>query len=299
MTRVASWDVTQGLPASLMSIADFAPFADGLDHPEGVAAGPNGEIYAGGEAGQVYRVEPDGKWRQIGSTGGFLLGLALDGNGNVYACDLAKHNVARVTPSGAVSIYSSGSPNRPMVTPNYGVFDAAGNFYVSDSGSWKGNDGCVFVVRPGGATEVLSDAPAVTNFPNGMALHPSGKWLYVVVSLVPGVVRIPVENGRAAGPAETMVELPHNVPDGLAFDEAGNLYIACYTPDVIYRLTPAGELAVVAADWESVTFATPTNIAFCGVDRRTLVVASLSRWHLTRGTMPVPGARLQYPVIGG
>jgi gluconolactonase len=143
---------------------------------------------------------------------------------------------------------------------------------------------------------VLTDA--ASNFPNGMALHPSGRWLYVVVSLVPGIVRVPISEGRAIGVPQLVVELPHNVPDGLAFDEAENLYISCYTPDVIYRLDRAGKLAVVASDWESVTFATPTNIAFCGEDRRTLVVASLSRWHLTKGTMPTPGARLHYPSLG-
>jgi gluconolactonase len=92
--------------------------------------------------------------------------------------------------------------------------------------------------------------------------------------------------------------LPRHVPDGLAFDERGNLYVACYTPDVIYRVTPAGKVDIVAEDWQSVTFATPTNIAFCGGDRRTLVVASLSRWHLTKGRMPIAGARLRYPRLG-
>ena len=87
------------------------------------------------------------------------------------------------------------------------------------------------------------------------------------------------------------------MPDGLAFDVEGNLYISCYTPDVIYRLTRYGELEIVADDWMSVTFATPTNIAFCGPERRTLVVASLSRWHLTKGEMPIAGQRLNYPTF--
>jgi gluconolactonase len=292
--RLNLWDLSQGLPErSLMRIEEFAPFIEGLDHPEGVACGPAGEIYAGGEAGQIYRVEVDGRHRQIGSTGGFILGLCLDADANVYACDSAHHAVMRITQTGAVSTYANGTPERRMVTPNYPVFDAAGNLYVSDSGSWDGNDGCVFRVRPSGETEVLTEG--VTRFPNGMALAPDGRHLYVVVSQVPAVVRLPITGDGAVGPAEPVIEMPRHVPDGLAFDEQHNLYISCYTPDVIYRLTPNGDLTMVACDFNGVTFATPTNIAFCGPDRRTLVVASLSRWHLTKGAMPIAGAKLHYP----
>ena len=34
-------------------------FVEGLDHPEGIAWGLDGYAYAGGEAGQVYRIDVD------------------------------------------------------------------------------------------------------------------------------------------------------------------------------------------------------------------------------------------------
>lgn len=281
----------------LMRIEEFAPFADGLDHPEGVACGPHGEVYAGGEAGQIYRVALDGAWEQVATTGGFVLGLCLDGDGAVYACDSARHAVVRIAPDGAVTTYSKGTTERPMVTPNYPVFAADGTLYVSETGNWKGNDGCLYRVRPGGATETVGEG--VTAFPNGLALEPCGGHLYVVLSTLPGVVRVALGDDGSVGPPESMVELPRHVPDGLAFDVEGNLYIACYTPDAIYRLSPSGQLDLLAEDWESVILATPTNVAFCGPERRTLVVASLSRWHLTRGEMPIPGQPLHYPRFGG
>ena len=46
---------------TILPIDHFAQFADGLDHPEGVTAGPDGTLYAGGEAGQIYRVAD--RWR--------------------------------------------------------------------------------------------------------------------------------------------------------------------------------------------------------------------------------------------
>ena len=281
--------------ASLMRIEQFAPFVHGLDHPEAVTTGPDGTLYAGGEAGQIYRVDLAGRFEQIASTGGFVLGLCLDGDGAIYACDLAHSSVMRIDPDGEVTTYSSGAPVRPMAVPNFPVFDAAGNLYVSDSGGWKEHSGCLFRVRPGGATEVVGEG--LEAFPNGMALHPDGDRLYAVLSNLPGVVSLALNDDGTVGEPQSVVELARTIPDGLAFDVEGNLYIACYTPDVIYRLTPGGMLDVLAEDWESVTFATPTNIVFAGPGRETLIVASLSRWHLTKGPMPIAGSALRYPKL--
>src|SRR5438132_9871170 len=213
---------------SLMSIDDFSMFVEGLDHPECITRGPDGITYAGGEAGQIYRVALDGKHEQIATTGGFLLGLCLDANRNVYACDIKLNAVMRITPNGMVSTYSSGTEQRPMVNPNFPVFDRAGNLYVTGSGHWKQNDGCVYRIRPGGKTEVVSES--ASRFPNGCCLSADDKWLYVVQSLMPGVVRLAISIDGILGKPENVVELPRTVPDGVALDAKGNLFISCYTP---------------------------------------------------------------------
>ena len=281
--------------SALMSIDDFSMFVEGLDHPECATRGPDGMTYAGGEAGQIYRVSLDGKHEEIGNAGGFLLGLCLDAGRNVYACDIEHNVVKRITPEGKVSTYSDGTAQRKMVNPNYPVFDTAGNLYVTASGNWKKHDGCIYRIRPDGETEVVSEA--ASRFPNGCCLSPDGLSLYVVQSLMPGVVKLVIRTDGTLGEPQKVVDLPGTVPDGVAFDVKGNLYISCYTPDIIYRLSPSGELAVLAQDNLRVTFASPTNIAFCGEDRRTLVVANLARWHLSKATMPEAGQPLNYPRI--
>ena len=72
MSQVSGvWDVTIGLESDpLRDLAEFRTWANGLDHPEGVAEGPDGTIYAGGELGQVYRIAPDGTAKQIGMVDG-------------------------------------------------------------------------------------------------------------------------------------------------------------------------------------------------------------------------------------
>ena len=279
----------------LMSIDDVSTLVDGLDHPEGVTWGPDGYVYAGGEAGQIYRVSLDGQLEQVGTTGGFILGLCLDGDRNVYACDTRNFAVMRIAPDRSVSTYSGGTQDHRMFNPNYPVFDRHGNLWVTDSGHWQQNDGCLMRIKPGGETAIVNTT--LREFPNGLALSPDEKYLYVVLSLVPGVAKIPVYADGSVGEPEQVVTLPQTVPDGLAFDSQGNLYISCYTPDVIYRLAPDGELAIVVEDWQSTQMSSPTNIAFCGSDLSTLVIASLSRWHLAQVKMPVPGAPLHYPHI--
>lgn len=281
--------------ATIVNIESFEWWADGLDHPECVAADAEGNAYAGGEAGQIYRLSADGKFSEIASTGGFILGICLDADRNVYACDLKQHKVFRITQSGAMSEYSSGTEDRPMVTPNFPVFDAAGNLYVSDSGHWKKDTGCVYKISRDGVTSVWSTAPA--KFANGMAMSADEKWLYVVLSVLPGVARIAINPDGSAGAMEEMVKLPGTVPDGLAFDCEGNLYISCYTPDVIYRLSPAGKLEEFARDPEHVTLSSPTNLAFCGEKLNKLVFASLGRWHLVRVEISPAGMKLNYPRV--
>lgn len=290
------WDVTTGLQSDpVRDLSEFKTYASGLDHPEGVAVGPDGSIYAGGEAGQVYRIAGDGTLQQIAAIDGFALGLAIDAASNVYICETTTPSVKRVASDGEISTYTTGLSDREFVNPNYPVFDAIGNLYVSDSGHWGGNDGCVLVVRPDGLTELFTDT--VPAFPNGLALSPDGAWLYVVASEMPGIVRVAIQPDGSAGPVETVVELPRNVPDGIAFDEDGTLFIACYAPSVVYQLATDGRLDVLGYDWQSTQLAAPTNIAFTGPERRTMIIGSLSRWHLTSIEMPTAGVAPHFPTL--
>ncbi len=170
---------------SLLDISNFAAFADGLDHPEGVAWGLDGNVYAGGEAGQVYRVTFDGKVTSIGSTRGFGLGLALDADLNIYMCDLVNGAIMKITQSGQVTQYTDNS--EPITAPNYPVFGARGNLYFSSSGGFDLGTGLIYRATPGGKTEIVSRE--FKAFPNGMALSPDSKYLYVVLSNKPGVER--------------------------------------------------------------------------------------------------------------
>lgn len=270
--------------------------ASDLDHPEGVAWSPRGWLAAGGEAGQVYSVDPSsGQWHQIAATGGYCLGMALDAQDRVYVCDMGRHAVMRVDPGdGSVEDITSGRGDTAVRVPNYPVFSAAGNLYFSDSGDWDARDGLLFVRTVDGQVRVVSDA--ATGFTNGLAIDPAGQYLHVVETSVPRVSRFPILPNGDLGDRETVVDMPDVVPDGLAFAADGLLLIACYRPDAVYQWDGA-TLSMLVHDWSGLTLSAPTNAAFFGPALDRLVTANLAGRTLVEVHAGVTGAALNYPVL--
>ena len=279
---------------ALRPLTDVEMVVGGLDHPEGVTWGPDGYAYAGGEAGQIYRVDVGaGTFEQIGCSEGFICGVACDADASVYACNTDASALVRARSDGSVDVVSTGSADRPMETPNYPCFHPSGDLYVSDSGEWEHGNGRVYRVRPDGTTELFSEAARW--FANGLCLGPDADWLYVVESNLPGVSRIRIRPDGTAGEREVVATLPGDVPDGVQFDVDGNLYISLYTPSRIYRLEPSGRINVFVDDPGHTALSAPTNVVFGGEDRRDLLISNLGRWHIARLRMQSPGVPLAYP----
>lgn len=265
---------------------------DGLDHPEGVCWDPNDQaVYAGGEAGQVYRVSLDDPRPDVVATApDFILGLAADGRGRLVLCVTGEHPSICVADGGEVRTLLTEVEGEPLEFPNYPAFEADGTLWFTDSGAWGDHRGRLVRVAPDGSAEVVSRA--LNRFPNGCAVTPDGRWLWVVESLGPTVSRFDLHTG--AGP-ETLVTLHGHVPDGIAFTSEGGCLIANYRPDRVYHLSPDGHLDTVAQDPHGTLIAAPTNVAFVGERLDRVVSANLGRWHLTWLDLNLTGAPLHYP----
>ena len=260
-----------------------------LNHPEGLAVGDDGTVWCGGETGEIYRIAADGSSLEVvTSTGGFVLGVALDRQGRLYACDLKHAAVFRYdTAGGELEMFAGG--DGAMRIPNWPVVDhARGCLYVSDShapdtpgpGVWR------FDLESGDGGLWYDGA---LTFANGMALSPSGDELLVAETFARRVTAITIAASGAAGSTRTVVDGIERLPDGLAFDEQGRLYIACYEPSRIYRWD--GEsLELFADDPEAHALCHPTNVAFSGAD---LLTSNLGRWHIARIPAGVRGLPLR------
>jgi sugar lactone lactonase YvrE len=275
----------------------FRELARPLQHPEALCWDPRTQrIYCGGEGGQIYAVTLDGAIDVVANTGGSILGMAVDAAGQVYACDWHKDEVLRVDPAtGDWSTYTSGSAELHIDDPNSPVFADDGTMYVTGS-----ENPAIFRISPGGATEVWS--LAAPGYPNGVTVTPAGDALIVAESHPDDfdggrIWRIPIQPDGSAGEPSLIAELWHTVPDGVAYDVDGNLYVAHYTPDRLDRISPDGTVDVLVEDWEAVYLNAPTNMAFCGPDLSLLAVACVGEEFLAIADLGIHGAPLRRPVI--
>jgi gluconolactonase len=275
----------------LYSVPEVRIVVAGLDHPECVAVGRDETLYAGGERGQVYRISADGKnVREIANTGGFCLGLTLDREENIYVCDLARHALLRVTQQGVVSLVAEAGQGIKFRTPNFAVFDDGGNLYFSDSGEWKQGNGVIWRLRSTGKVELFSSGPF--HFTNGLALDAHERFLYVVESNLDRVLRIEIKPDGSASPPEVFVDGIARIPDGLAFDSAGNLYVTTYASNCIYRVSPDRRVELLCRDEENLLLCQPTNCAFGGPNFDQLFVSNLGRDHISALDLKVKGQPL-------
>ena len=268
-------------------VEQFEIYADGLDHPEDIAFDGDGVLWAGGELGQIYRIPERGKVEEVTNIGGFCLGLCFSAADELYVCNPKLASVIKVQKNGKSELFADSAGQYKLRTPNYGVFDSSGNLYISDSGDWANSNGCIVRFDRRGHGVVFSDLAYL--FPNGLALSADERSLFVAQSHRDDVLRIEIHEDGLAGEHEVYAAGLERIPDGLAFDVAGNLYVSCYASDNIYRVSSDRKVSLLAYDRAGTALARPTNIAFGGDD---LYVANLGRWHIARAKVGVRGQPL-------
>src|SRR5689334_957216 len=123
-------------------IEKFEIFAMRIDHPECIAFDKKGDLWAGGESGQIYRIPPDGNAQLVTSMGGFCGGLAFSPKDELFVCNPALGIVkVQASNTSTFSVFASHAGEHKLVCPNYGLFDSTGNYYVTDSGQFRKKNG--------------------------------------------------------------------------------------------------------------------------------------------------------------
>jgi gluconolactonase len=261
-------------PPPLLPIERFEVFATGLDHPECLAFDREGFVWAGGEAGQVYRIDPSGKVEQVASLGTFNAGVAWSPGDELFVCNPAK-GVVRVRRDGSHELFASHTGGHKIVCANFGLFDPAGNYWVTDCGQWMKQSGFLLRFTPDGRGEVVAGP---FGYANGLAITADGRTLFMVESNTNRIWQFETATAKH----DVFAKDVGRMPDGLALDAAGNLYASCYASDDIHRIAPAGTPELFAHDPWAIMLSRPTNLAFRD---GMIYVANLGRYTITRAKL--------------
>ncbi|MEM1286724.1 MAG: SMP-30/gluconolactonase/LRE family protein [Pseudomonadota bacterium] len=285
---MAAFNFHRGLEP-LLPIERASVFYDGtfstpkLSHPEGVAVGPDGWVWTGNQDGDIMRVAPDGSSiERVASTEGFVLGLAFDHDEALFACDLKHAAVFRLDLK-SKNLKRFTAPG--IKIPNYPLVDRSRDaLFVSDSWAPGENGPGVWAYELNtGEGALWYDQPM--QFANGLAMRAGDDALYVCETFAPSVTRIAINQDGSAGAATIFADDLPGLPDGIAFDEQGNLIVACYEPSRVLRISPDGrQTELLIEDITAHTLCHPTNIAFA---ENSLYTANLGRWHLTKIDMDI------------
>ncbi|WP_339898003.1 SMP-30/gluconolactonase/LRE family protein [uncultured Gilvimarinus sp.] len=195
-------------------------------------------------------------------------GLALDNQGQLIAgAHKYKAVVRYLLPSGEHDVLAGEYEGHVFNSPNDLTMSSTGDIYFTDPDFQRaaapgGQDATrVYRVDAQGRVSVVDDS--IAN-PNGVSLSPDEQTLYVAGGGSEGFVRAYQLQDGAPGPGKTLLA-DVAVPDGMAIDCLGNIYVTEHTERRVRVVSPEGEeLAVINVD------ANVTNGAFGGQDGKTL-----------------------------
>ena len=262
----------------------------GYDSPEGPAFDRNGNLhFVNWSSSSIVCVTPDGVAGEFFNTGGIPAGLAFHRDGSLYVADEGDdiHGILRIA-GGQATILANSYDGEALNGANDLVFDRNGVLYFSDP--WRSSlehpIGGFYRLYPAGTLERIDQGLA---FPNGVALNPAEDAVYLAETYRNRILRYPIGSDGRIGPREEFSQLPgDHGPDGMAFDEAGNLYVAHYGGGKVAVFSPAGELT----EEIRIPGAHVTNVAFGGPDRKTLYVTDVQTASVYRTRVDIPGLAL-------
>ena len=243
---------------------------------------------------RIYKLEPGGEPEVIRENSDQSNGMTFDMQGRLLICEMESRQLNRWEDDGSFTVVADRWNGKRLNRPNDVVCASDGSIYFTDPGLrmephekeqlFNG----VYRVAPDGTLN-----PIITDFefPNGLALSPDERTLYVANSRPDMFIKAydvqptgSVTNGRIF--ADLKLEGLEGVPDGFKVDVEGRVYST--GPGGCWVFSPAGEhLGTIELP------EIPANCAFGGPDYKTLFFTARTGIYSVRTTtagVKPPGA---------
>ena len=303
-----------------------------LRRPESVVAMPDGTLWVSDWRGGVQRIAPDGTQSLIlqrldgAVPAGSTPNAFVFRDGKLVVANFGTRRLETMTADGETAILLDAIDGIPLGAVNYVLLDSNGRLWFTISTRRTPHnealrpdvaDGYIAVLDERGA-RIVADGLA---FANEIRFDADERWLYLAETTAKRIRRFSVAPGGELGVPETFGpdSLGPGLPDGIAFDSFGNLWIAQNMAERVLALTPDGELLVLLdagvpdalAEAER-QFAAgtltgahmgaakgkvaplTTSVAFGGADLRTVYLGSLAGTSVAQFRAPVAGLKMAH-----
>lgn len=287
-----------------MELSEIKCIGTGIVRPEGVMALDDGSLYTADGKGRCAKINRNGETTFWGDLGGTPNGICIDAQGNCIVANIGNGQVQSLAADGRHEVLLTEVDGTKLPTPNFPFVDSGGRLWVSNSTQIDLQaslrkptpDGCVVLIENGQA-RIVADGLC---FANGLTLDSREEYLYVAESMQHRVLRYRIRADGSLGNSETFGPSPLTelgLPDGVAFDEAQNLWVTFPFRNAVGYIKPDGELKIVIEDPDKKVFHRPSNICFGWKDRRTAFIGNLDGTTIPYFEVPHPGMRLVHQKI--
>jgi len=195
--------------------------------------------------------------------------MAFDSDGRLLICDPVERNLVRLDKKGRMEVLADRFEGKRLNGPNSVVISKNGHIWFTDPAfatadkqkelSWYG----VYHIPPKGELGLVAK---LTSRPNGIALSPDSKTLYVVDSDARSVLAWEIDkSGTASGP-RTFTRIKTGVPNGIHAGPDGRVYVSARR---VLIFTPSGEPAGNIETSEK-----PADMTFGDADMGSMYIAA-------------------------
>jgi gluconolactonase len=221
---------------------------------------PNNKLlqFTPGQPANVFRENSNG-----------ATGNRFDAQGRLYSCETHSRRVTRTDKKGKVEILAERWQGKRLNAPNDLAIRKDGDIYFTDPAFGNQQDTReldffgVYHISRKGDLEVVAKPKGR---PNGIALSPDGRMLYVSNSDEKNVRAYDLNKNGEASNERTLISGMEGVPDGICVDEKGDLYVAANHVQVY---SPEGKPIGMIQTEE-----TPSNCSFGDPDLGSLYITA-------------------------